>query len=89
MDRRGSAALRRAVGGGLPPASAVVTLQAEFAADGYAATHRVALLLAVALHATSDAGCAASGWPRRLLASHPNSEQRIPALLRKRVASHI
>ena len=89
MDGRGSAALRKASAVLCPPVSAAVSRQAEFAADRFAATHGLALELAAALHATHDADRAASGWSRRLLAFHPTSEQRICALLRKRVASPI
>lgn len=72
-----------------PLASAAVSRQAEFAADRFAGTHGLALELAAALRATDVEGCAASAWPRRLLASHPASEQRIRALLRQRIAEPI
>jgi STE24 endopeptidase len=64
-----------------PLADAAISRQSEFAADRFAADHGLALELAVALHAMDDGRSAACGWPRRLLASHPTSDQRIHALL--------
>jgi STE24 endopeptidase len=70
-----------------PLAAAAVSRQAEFAADRFAADHGLALELAAALHTTDDGRSAAAGWPRRLLASHPTSGQRIRALLTTRADS--
>ncbi len=64
-----------------PLADAAVSRRSEFAADRFAADHGLALELAAALHAMHDGRSAACGWPRRLLASHPTTEQRIRALL--------
>jgi STE24 endopeptidase len=64
-----------------PVADAAISRRAEFAADRFAADHGLALELAAALHALDDGHRAALGWSRRLLASHPASDQRIRALL--------
>ena len=64
-----------------PLADAAISRQSEFAADRFAADHGLALELAAALHAMDDGRSAACGWPRRLLASHPTSDQRIHELL--------
>jgi Zn-dependent protease with chaperone function len=70
-----------------PVAGAAVSRQAEFAADRFAAAHGLALELAAALNTMDDGRCAAFGWPGRLRASHPTSQQRIRALLGTRVAA--
>jgi STE24 endopeptidase len=67
----------------------VIGRQAEFAADRFAADHGLALELAAALNALDDGRRAASGWSRRLLSSHPTSEQRIRALLAATAASRV
>ena len=64
-----------------PLADAAVSRRSEVAADRFAADHGLALELAAALHAMDDGRRTACGWSRRLLASHPTSEQRIRALL--------
>lgn len=64
-----------------PLAEAAISRRAEFAADRFAADHGLGLELATALHALEDGKSATCGWSQRLLASHPTSEQRIPALL--------
>ena len=64
-----------------PLADAAVSRRSEFAADRFAADHGLALELVAALHAMDDGRRGACGWSRRLLASHPTSEQRIRALL--------
>src|ERR687889_452421 len=64
-----------------PLADAAISRRSEFAADRFAADHGLALELAAALHAMDDGRSAAAGWPRRLLASHPTSDQRMRALL--------
>ncbi len=64
-----------------PLADAAISRRSEFAADRFAADHGLALELATALRAMDDGRRTACGWPRRLLASHPTSEQRIRALL--------
>ena len=63
-----------------PLADAAISRRSEFAADRFAADHGLALELAAALHAMDDGRRGACGWSRRLLASHPTSEQRIRAL---------
>ena len=64
-----------------PLADAAISRRSEFAADRFAADHGLALELAAALHAMDDGRSAACGWPRRLLACHPTSDQRIHELL--------
>ena len=64
-----------------PLADAAISRQSEFAADRFAADHGLALELAAALHAMNDGRSAACGWPRRLLAFHPTSDQRIHELV--------
>jgi STE24 endopeptidase len=64
-----------------PLADAAISRRSEFAADRFAADHGLARELAAALHAMDGGWSVAAGWSRRLLASHPTSEQRIRVLL--------
>jgi STE24 endopeptidase len=64
-----------------PLADAWVCRRAEFAADRFAADRGLALELAAALRTLDDGSMTPSGWPRRLVASHPPSGLRIRALL--------
>jgi STE24 endopeptidase len=64
-----------------PLADAAISRRAELAADRFAADHGLALQLAAALHALDDGHRAARGWSRRLLASHPSSDERVRELL--------
>jgi STE24 endopeptidase len=64
-----------------PVADAAISRRSEFAADRFAADHGLALELAATLGAMDDGRSVAAGWSRRLLASHPTSEQRTRALL--------
>lgn len=64
-----------------PTVDAAISRQVEFDADRFAADHRLALELAAALRLLDDGRSAGSGWPRRLLASHPIPDRRITALL--------
>ncbi len=72
-----------------PLLDAAVSRRAELAADRFAADHGLALQLAAALSALDDGRCAASGWLRRLLASHPTPDRRISALLAAAPASPV
>jgi STE24 endopeptidase len=72
-----------------PFLDAALSRRAELAADRFAADHGLALQLAAALSALDDGRCAASGWLRRLLASHPTPDRRISALLAAAPASPV
>lgn len=67
-----------------PLTDAAVSRRAEWAADRFAADHGLARPLAGALRAIHGDHYTGSGWPRRVLASHPEVERRIDALLAPR-----
>ncbi|MCU1667899.1 MAG: rane protein of unknown function [Blastococcus sp.] len=63
----------------VPLANAAISRRAEYAADGFAADHGLAIELAAALRVLDAGHRAPRGWSR-VLSSHPTSEQRIRAL---------
>ena len=64
-----------------PLVDAWVCRRAEFAADRFTADRGLAIELTAALGALHGPSSSTSGWPRRLLATHPTTEERISALL--------
>jgi len=70
----------------VPLANAAISRRSEYAADGFAAGHGLAIELAAALRVLDDGKRAPRGWSR-LLSTHPTSEQRIRALQTTTVGS--